>query len=65
MENSNAGKNGYLARYKNKEVEVWTNEGIYKAQCEAQKLLGAKKSYEVSIALCVRADGSEVIHTAC
>ena len=57
--------NGYIAIYKGKRIEVRA-ETAYKAEQEAARLLGVKpnKAYQISVTLCERADGSEVVHTA-
>jgi hypothetical protein len=61
----NDGDLGYLAFYtkKGKRGEVWA-----KTSADAQKIAAAfwkvKKSYEVSVYLCVRSEGSEVVHTS-
>ena len=54
--------NGYKALYKGKWLEVCANSS-YEAQKKAAELFKAKKSYEVSVFLCERADGSQVTHT--
>lgn len=58
------GKHGYIATYKGKRLEIWSDKGIYSAQVEAAKQFKAKKVWEVNITLCERPDGSEVVHTA-
>ncbi len=55
-------KNGYIALYKNKKLEVYATSS-YQAQLEAAKLFNAKKSYEVSVYLCEK-DGKEHTHNA-
>jgi hypothetical protein len=59
------GLNGYVCFYKGKRLEVFA-ETIYKAECEAAKQLGVKpkNQYQISVNLCERADGTEVIHSA-
>lgn len=54
--------NGYVGFYKQKRVEVHA-ETLYEAQQKAAKLLGAKKSYEVTVVLAEK-DGEQVTHTA-
>lgn len=54
--------NGYKAFYKSKSIEVYA-ETSYDAREKAAKLFKAKKSYEVTVVLCERADGTTVIHT--
>lgn len=54
--------NGYKAFYRNKEIEVYA-ESSYQAQLKAAQIFKAKKSYEVSVVFCERADGSTVIHS--
>ena len=58
----NGKLNGYIAIYKSKRIEIWADSS-YHAQVEAAKQFKAKKSYEVDVYLCERADGSEVVHT--
>jgi len=55
-------KNGYLALYKNKQIEVYA-ESSYKAQLEAAKQFKAKNSYEVSVYLCEK-DCKQIYQTA-
>lgn len=55
-------QNGYKAFYRNKTIEVYA-ESSYQAQQKAAVLFKAKKSWEVTVVLCERADGSTVIHT--
>lgn len=54
---------GYLAMYKGKEFEIYTEKGIYQAQLIAMEHFKTKKGWEISINLCEK-DGKEVIHTA-
>ena len=54
--------NGYIAMYKGKKLEVYAST-IYEAQKKAAEMFKAKKSYEVAVYLCERADGSQVEHT--
>lgn len=54
--------NGYKAFYKGKTTEVHA-ETSYAAQQQAAKHFKAKKTYEVTVVLCERRDGSQVIHT--
>ena len=54
--------NGYSAFYKGKKIEVRA-ETSFKAQEEAARRFKARKSYEVSVVLCERADGSQVTHS--
>lgn len=54
--------NGYKAFYKGKELEVYADSS-YQAQLKAAQLFKAKKSYDVSVILCERADGSVVTHS--
>jgi hypothetical protein len=56
--------NGYIAIYKGKQIEVYA-ESSYQAQLEAAKQFKAKKSYDVSVYLCERADGSTVTQSTC
>lgn len=61
-EESHEGLNGYVAFYKGKQTEVWAKTS-YEAQKKAAEFFKAKKSYEVTVALAEKADGSEVVHT--
>ncbi len=54
--------NGYKAFYRNKTTEVYAATS-YAAQIEAAKFFKAKKSYEVTVMLCERQDGSQVTHS--
>ncbi|MES2367033.1 MAG: hypothetical protein V4563_14250 [Pseudomonadota bacterium] len=54
--------NKYTAFYRGKEIEV-SAETSYKAQQIAAAQFKAKKQWEVTVVLCERADGSQVIHT--
>jgi len=53
--------NGYIAQYKNKQLEVYAKSS-YEAQQIASKQFKAKKSYEVSVYLC-QLNGNQVINT--
>lgn len=53
-------KNGYIAFYKEKKIEIFA-ETSYKAQLEAARLLNVKKSYEVTVVLAEK-NGKAVIH---
>lgn len=53
--------NGYLAFYKDKQIEVYANTS-YEAQQKAAKEFKAKKSYDVTVVLCERA-GEQVTHS--
>ncbi len=59
MENT-TGKNGYIALYRSKQIEVWANSS-YEAQQKAAQQFKAKKSYEVSVYLCEK--GGEQVTT--
>jgi predicted Fe-Mo cluster-binding NifX family protein len=52
------GKNGYIAMYKNKQIEVYANTS-YEAQLKAAAIFKAKKSYQVDVYLCEK-DGEQV-----
>lgn len=54
--------NGYIAYYRNKQIEIWAPTS-YAAQEKAAKQFKARKSYEVTVVLCERADGSQVTHS--
>lgn len=54
--------NGYICFYRGKKLEVHA-ETSYAAQEQAALKFKAKKSWEVTVVLAERADGSEVTHT--
>jgi len=54
--------NGYVASYKGKQMDVYADSSLH-AQQQAAVSFKAKKSYEVSVYLCERCDGSEVVQT--
>lgn len=54
--------NGYKAFWRGKTCEVYALTS-YEAQLAAAKIFKAKKSYEVSVVICERADGSVVTHS--
>jgi len=53
--------NGYIAFYKDKQVEVYADTS-YEAREKAAKQLKAKKSYDVTVILAER-NGEQVVHT--
>ena len=53
----------YIAFYRGKQMEVKAMRS-FDAQEIAAKAFKARKSYEVTIMLAARPDGTEVIHTA-
>ncbi len=53
---------GYKAFYRGKTTEVYAKTS-YEAQQKAAAFFKAKKSYEVTVILCERPDGSTVVHT--
>jgi len=53
--------NGYIAFYKDKQVEVYADTS-YEAREKAAKQLKAKKSYDVTVVLAER-NGEQVVHT--
>lgn len=55
-------KSGYKAFYNGKTCEVWATSS-YQAQLEAAKILKARKSYDVTVIICERADGTQVVHS--
>jgi len=55
-------ENGYVAFYKGKRMDVYANTS-YEAQQKAAKAFGAKKSYEVTVALAEK-NGEQVVHKA-
>lgn len=55
--------NTYKWFYRGKSGEV-TADSSYHAQLAAAALVRARKSFEVTVMLVQRADGTEVIHTA-
>lgn len=50
--------NTYIAFYKNQHTSS------YEAQTKAAALFKAKRSYEVTVVLAARPDGTPVVHTA-
>lgn len=56
---------GYVCFYGSKRVEVYAAT-MFAAQKQVAEMLKVppKKQYLISVHLCERADGSEVIHTA-
>ena len=54
------GKNGYIAFYKGKQIEVRADTA-YDAQCRAAALFKARKTYEVTVVLAEK-DGQQVTH---
>lgn len=54
--------NGYKAFYKGREIEVHADTS-YKAQQAAAAIFKARKSYDVSVVICERADGTTVTHS--
>lgn len=58
--------NGYKAFYNGKEIEVHADT-LYQAQQKAAKVLKVppKREYQISVHLCERADGSQVVHVPC
>ena len=61
MADKQAGECGHIAFYKGKKMEVYASSSFV-AQQKAAKAFKAKKSYEVTVVLCERPDGSEVVH---
>ncbi len=55
--------NGYKAFYRGRMCEVRA-ETSYGAQRIAAEKFKARKTHEVTVVLCERADGSQVVHTA-
>jgi hypothetical protein len=56
---------GYVARYQGKRVEVYAPTAFAAQKKVAEQLkVPAKKQYLITVTLCERPDGSEVIHTA-
>lgn len=55
---------GYVCFYNRQRIEVYAATSL-QAQTEAARILKVKpaKAYQISVNLCHRADGSEVIHT--
>lgn len=69
MENENIGKCGFLAMFKGQEFEIWQseNEGLFAAKKKAIAHFKPKKKDEwlISVHLCVRENGSEVLQSTC
>ena len=55
--------NGYKAFWRGKTTEVRA-ETSFKAQQMAAAHWKVRKSHEITVVLCERADGSQVVHTA-
>lgn len=55
--------NGYKAFYRGRMCEVRA-ETSYGAQRLAAEKFKARKTHEVTVVLCERADGSQAVHTA-
>lgn len=56
--------NGYIALYRGRRTEVRANSS-YEAQQLAATHFKARKTYDVSVYLCERADGSAVTQSTC
>ncbi len=56
--------NGYIACYRGKQIEVRAATS-YEAQTKAAAQFRARKSYEVTVYLCEREDGSAVTQSTC
>lgn len=54
--------NGYKAFYRGKSIEVYAATSL-EAQTKAAAIFKARKSYEVTVVICERADGSQVTHS--
>lgn len=54
--------NGYKAFWRGKSLEVHAETSL-EARQKAAKLFKAKKDYEVTVVLCEKADGEQVVHT--
>lgn len=61
-DNTKHGKNGYIAFYNDKTVEVWADTS-FDAQKEAQRKLkvSEKNRYKITVCLCEK-EGEQVIH---
>ena len=53
--------NGYICFYKSRKVEVYATT-THNAQLKAAQLLGAKRSYDVSVVLAEK-NGQQVTHS--
>lgn len=53
---------GFKCFYKGKSIEVYA-ETSYKAQLKAAAIFKAKKSYDVTVIVCEREDGTMVEHS--
>lgn len=56
--------NGYIALYRGRRTEVRANSS-YEAQQLAAAQFKARKTYEVSVHLCERPDGTTVTQSTC
>ncbi len=63
MADKQPGDCGYLAFYKDKKLEVYAPTSLA-ARTKAAKLFKAKKEYDVTVVLCEKPDGAEVVHIA-
>jgi hypothetical protein len=61
INNFNMKKNGYIAFYRSKQIEVYADSS-YEAQLLAAKEFKAKKTWEVTVVLCEK-DGKQVTHS--
>jgi len=60
---NNKLKNGYKAFYKNKTIEVWAETSYQAHLLAAEQFKAGKKSHLISVILCERAGGEQVIHS--
>lgn len=57
--------NGYKAFYKGKECDVWAENTVAARTKAADKMkVRVKEQYMMHVHLCIRADGTEVVHVA-
>ena len=54
--------NGYIAFYKDKQIEVYASSS-FEARTKAVQLLKPRKSYDVTVILCEK-NGEQVTHIA-
>ena len=65
MSENNTGLNGYVCFYNGQRVEVYAETSL-KARSEAARRLRVRprSEYKINVILALRADGTEVVHTA-
>jgi hypothetical protein len=57
------GDHGYIGLYRGRQYHVWTSKGTYDAQCLIAAKAKAKKTYDITVMVAERPDGSPVVHS--